>query len=55
MEGIKDLMDAGIEVSAMDREDWGYLFSMIIQQPRDELDHEMRGVLHEIATTDKET
>ena len=55
MEGIKDLMDAGIEVSAMDREDWGYLFSMTIQQPRDELDHEIRGVLHEIATTDKET
>ena len=55
VEGIKDLMDAGIEVSAMDREDWGYLFSMTIQQPRDELDHEIRSVLHEIATTDKET
>ena len=53
--GIKDLMNAGVEVSAMDGEDWGYLFSMTMNQSRDELDHEIRGVLQEIANTAKET
>ena len=57
IEGIKDLMNAGVEVSAMDKEDWGYLFSMTIkeQEPRDELDHEIRGVLQKISDTAKET
>ena len=57
VEGIKDLMNSGIEVSAMDREDWGYLFSMTIkeQKPRDELDHDIRNVLQKIADTDKKT
>ena len=53
--GIKDLMNAGVQVSAMDREDWGYLFSMTVNQSRDELDHEIRGVLQKISDTAKET
>ena len=53
VEGIKDLMDAGIKLRAMNQKDWDYLSSMTMKQPRDELDHEIRGVLHKIATTDK--
>ena len=46
--GIKNLMNSGVEVSAMDREDWGYLFSMTIKEPRDELDHEIKDILGKI-------
>ena len=47
--GIKNLMNAGVEVSAMDKEDWGYLFSMIKQTPaRNELDNEIKDILGKI-------
>ena len=46
--GIKKLMNSGVEVSAMDREDWGYLFSMTIKESRDELDHEIKDILGQI-------
>ena len=61
MEGIEDLMVAGIEVSAMNREDWGYLFSMImeprdelgIMKPRVELDQEIERIVEHIRTKTK--
>ena len=55
VEGIKKLMDAGIEISAMNQKDWDYLFSMTMKKPRDELDQEIQDILKDIADTDKKT
>ena len=46
--GIKKLMNADIEVSAMNRDDWGYLFSMMLNPARNELDNEIKDILGKI-------
>ena len=61
IKGIKNLMNEDIiKFSAMDEEDWHYLFSMTTGQPpterqtgnsRGELDQEIRGILHTIHKT----
>ena len=64
VKGIKKLMDEGIKFSAMDEEDWHYLFSMTkgpppteqqLRNSRAKLDQENRDILETIARNDIDT